>query len=180
MSFGLTGPCSLRTATRRVGMSVLALLAVGGLLLASCSRGEPPAAGHPQSAAATPHRFSILESLEQPEGYALLRIRDSELGQLSGGGVVRMPLYGRCGELSAVESMLNVVAASTSESEIGTISRVACRGDGFELITVNSLPCGCDFGKLLQVAQERGEFRVARITDWKDKAPEIPTPGDVP
>ena len=161
-------------------MSVLALLAVGGLLLASCSRGEPPAAGHPQSAAATPHRFSILESLEQPEGYALLRIRDSELGSLSGGGVVRMPLYGRCGELSAVESMLNVVAASTSESEIGTISRVACRGDGFELITVNSLPCGCDFGKLLQVAQERGEFRVARITDWKDKAPEIPTPGDVP
>ena len=151
-------------AARRVG---LAMLAVAGILV-SCSRGEQ----------ATPHRFSILESLEQPEGYALLRIHDSALGSLSGGGIVRLPLYGRCGELSAVEAMLNVVAASTSESQVGTISRIACRGDGFELITVNSLPCGCDFGKLVQVAQERGEFAVVRIADWKDRAPEIPTPDD--
>lgn len=162
------------TPARRSWTSIFALLAVGGLLLA-CSRADEPAAGSPVSASVTP-RFSILESIEQPEGQVLLRIHDSGMGNLPGGGVIRIPLHGPCPETSTVESMLNFFAAHTSEAEIGSISRVECGGDGFDVTTVNSMPCGCDFGKQVQVAQQDGGFTIVTMTDWRLDAPQVAAP----
>ena len=155
----------------------LAALVVGSFLVA-CSRAEPPAAAGAPSASAGTQRFSILESLEQPEGHVLLRIHDSELGKLPGGGVILIPVYGPSRELSTLESMLNFVAARTSESQIGSISRVECGRDGFDVTTVNSLPCGCDFGKVVQVAHHGDGFEVVRMTDWKDERPGVATPAN--
>lgn len=161
-----------------------ALLAAAGLLVA-CSRVEPPAtragaagtkAASAALAAATPKRFSILESIEQPEGYALLRVHDSKLGNLPAGGIIQIPAYGECRELPAVESMLNFVTASTASDELGSISRVECGRDRFDVTTVNSMPCGCDFGKRVQVARRDGELTLVKMTDWMNAAPGVEAP----